>query len=310
MNDNFRGAAIMVASMACFVANDTVMKGLSDQMEWYQALALRGPFAIGLIVAVALAVDGRRSLRTVASYAGNGPTLLRIGAEIGSTTFFLLALFAMPLANVTAITLVLPLLLTVGGVVFFAEPVGWRRWVATAVGFGGVLLIVQPGSEGFNFAAIYALISVSFMAVRDLSTKTVPRAIPSTYLTGLTNVAVFAFACAFTAPAGLPSFDGWTLAALALSAVFITFGFLLLILATRIGAASFTAPFRYSILLWALLAGLVVFDQVPGPLQLLGAMIVVGAGLYTFARERRSLRNEATASASRPVSAASQSRNA
>ena len=100
----------MVASTACFVANDAVMKTFAGEMDWYQALALRGVFTVAVSAAMCLAIDGRRPLRTVLGYARDRATVLRVLGEIGSTGFFLLALFEIALANVAAITQVLPLL--------------------------------------------------------------------------------------------------------------------------------------------------------------------------------------------------------
>lgn len=292
-SDNARGAALMVASAACFVANDAVMKTFAGEMAWFQALAVRGVFTVAVALVMCLAIDGPRRPAAVVGYAREPFALLRIIGEIGSTAFFLLALFELALANVTAIAQVLPLLLTVGGVVFFAETVGWRRWVATLAGFGGVMLIVQPGTGAFEWAALYAVASATCMAARDLATKAVPARVPSSYLNLLTTIAVWLVAIAITVPVGWPALDAWTIVRLMLSATFITTGFLTIIMAMRIGEASFVAPFRYSALIWALATGYLVFAEVPGPWQLVGAAIVVSAGLYTFARERR------TASASK-----------
>ena len=286
MSDNARGALFMVLSMACFVSNDAVMKTFADEMAWYEALAVRGVFTVAVSFVMCLAIDGRRPALEVAGYLRDSTTVARILGEIGSTAFFLLALFELALANVTAITQVLPLLLTLGGAVFFAERVGWRRWAAAIVGFGGVMLIVRPGAGAFDWAALYALASALCMAARDLATKAVPKRIPSSYLNLLTAIGVWLAAGALTLPGGLPSVDLSAILRLALSAAFITTGFLTVILAMRVGEASFVAPFRYTILLWALLVGYFLFAEVPAPLQLVGAAIVVAAGLYTFARER------------------------
>ena len=289
---NARGAAFMVAAMACLVLNDAVMKTLLAEMTWHQTLVVRGPFTIALALALAFALDGRRAVAGLARFARNGPTALRVAAELGATSFFLMALHSLKLANVTAITQTLPLLLVVGGALFLGERVGPHRWWATAAGFAGVLLIVQPGTDAFDWAAIYALASAAFMAMRDLATRTVPADVPSTAVTVLTNVAVFLFAGLFTLLAAgeappLPPLDAWTVLRLAMSATFITVGFLLLVLGTRAGEASFVAPFRYSIILWALIAGYALFGEVPSALELFGAGVVAAAGLYAFFREAR-----------------------
>lgn len=309
MSPNALGALYMMASMACFIANDAVMKTFSGTMTWYEALAWRGGMGVALCAGLCLAIDGPRPLRAVLGYVADGPTAARIVCELGSTAFFLLALFNMPLAGATAIVQTLPLLLTVGGALFFGERVGWRRWIAALVGFAGVLLIVQPGTDAFQPAALYALAAAACMAGRDLLTKAVPQSIPSTYINLWTTIAVWAMALALSAPNGLPPVDDGILFRLLCAAGLIAVGFLFAILTVRTGEISFVAPFRYSILIWSLVIGYLFFAEVPGRLTLVGAAIVVAAGLYTFSRERRVDRKSDTAPASSAISANSQSRN-
>ena len=305
---NALGAFYMMASMACFIANDAVMKTFAGTMAWYEALAVRGFMGVALSVGLCLAIDGPRPPRTMLAHLRDVPTLVRIACELGATAFFLLALFNMPLAGATAIIQTLPLLLTVGGALFFGEDVGWRRWAAALVGFAGVLLIVRPGTGTFQPAALYALLAAFFMAGRDLFTKAVPAGIPSTYVSLYTTIAVWAMALALSAPGGFPALDALILFKLLCAAALIAVGFLFAILTVRTGEISFVAPFRYSILIWSLLLGFLLFDEVPSELTLIGAGIVVAAGLYTFSRERLVARNESMASASAPTSADSQSR--
>ena len=103
---------------------------------------------------------------------------LRCLAEIGGTVCFLTALFHMPIANASAILQSLPLAVTLGAAIFFGEPVGWRRYVAIAIGFVGVLIIVRPGSEGFNAYALWAVAAIVFIVTRDLSTRRLSPDVP------------------------------------------------------------------------------------------------------------------------------------
>ena len=308
MSPNALGAVYMMASMACFIANDAVMKTFAGQMTWYEALAVRGGMGVAVCLALCLVIDGPRPVREVGRYIADAPTALRVVCELGSTALFLLALFNMPLAGATAIVQTLPLLLTIGGALFFAERVGARRLAAALVGFAGVLLIIRPGTATFQPAAFYALFAAVFMAGRDLLTKAVPKDIPSTYVNLWTTIGVWIMALVLTVPGGFPPVDVWILVKLFCAAVLIGVGFLFAILTVRTGEISFVAPFRYSILIWSLVLGFVVFGEVPEPLTLIGAAVVVTAGLYTFARERRADRNEPIASASAPISADNQSR--
>ena len=103
----------------------------------------------------------------------------RCVAELSATFFFLTALMHMPLANVTAVLQALPLTVTLGAALFFSEQIGWRRIMAIALGFAGMLLIVRPGPDGFSIYAMYALIAVICVTARDLITRRMSPEVPS-----------------------------------------------------------------------------------------------------------------------------------
>ncbi len=166
-SDNMRGAGFMVAAMAGFVVNDALMKIALVDVPLFQAIFLRGVVATALI---GLLAWRRGALRRPAP-ADMRVLGVRSFAEIGSTICYLTALMHMPIANATAILQAMPLAVTLAAAVFLREPVGWRRWSAILVGFAGVLLIVRPGTEGFDVNALWALAGVCFMTLRDLSTR-------------------------------------------------------------------------------------------------------------------------------------------
>jgi drug/metabolite transporter (DMT)-like permease len=225
------------------------------------------------------------------------PVGMRVIGEIGGTLAFLSAIAHMPLANATAILQALPLIITLGAALIFGEPVGWRRWLAIAIGFVGVLIIVRPGTAGFNEVSLLALASVAFCTVRDLATRRIPKEIPSLFIALLTTFTVSAGGAAIMYPLG-----GWTppsgraVGMLAVAAVLLLIGYQCIISALRTGDISAVAPFRYSALLWAMMLGYVVFGDVPDAMMVLGASIIVLSGLYAFYRER--IRHRAVAAES------------
>jgi drug/metabolite transporter (DMT)-like permease len=273
----------MAAAMATFNINDAITKAVSAEMNFGQVLLVRGLFATALIAVLALHQRALRPLRTVMMKA----VVLRVVGEVGGTILLLAAIVNLPLANATAIIQVLPLAITLGAALTFGEPVGWRRWLAIAAGFIGVLIIVRPGVEGFNQFSLFALISVIFCAIRDLATRRIPAPIPSLFVTLLTTVSVTIAGAATLVPLG-----GWTppsgraLALLALAAVLLLIGYQCIIMALRTGDISAVAPFRYSALLWAMLLGYLVFGDRPDAVMVTGAAIIVLSGLYAFYRER------------------------
>jgi len=285
LSDNMKGAVFMMVSMAAFVINDSLMKSLSGEIPLFQAIFLRGVFATMLVLFLAARMG---VVRWSALAPVDRPVaFVRVCAEIGVTSCFLQALFNMPIANATAILQGAPFALTFAAAVFLREKVGWRRWTAVMAGFAGVMLIVRPGGADFISASCYALGAVCFLVVRDMATRRFSPDTPSMFITLMTAVAITCLGGAVTLTQSWQPVPAAMLAQLALSACFLFFGYLFSVMTMRVGEISFIAPFRYTILVWALLIGVFVFGEIPDALALLGAAIVVCAGLYTFFRERR-----------------------
>ena len=281
---NVWGAFYMMLSMAVFVLNDTLMKSLSADLPMFQAFFIRGLMATLLIGGLAWY---RRALWFRPSGTAVRVIGLRVVGEIGATIFFITALFNMPIANATAILQVSPLAVTLGAALVLGETVGWRRYSAIGAGFIGVMLIVKPGSDGFTIFSAYALAAVVFLALRDLATRRLPVEVPSLFVTVISSVSVMTMAGALTAAGSWEPMTLSQVATLSLAAVFVLIGYLFGVMTMRVGDIGFISPFRYTILIWAMLLGYFVFGDVPGPLTLLGSAIVVLTGIYAFHRERR-----------------------
>ncbi|RWQ23662.1 DMT family transporter [Mesorhizobium sp.] len=283
LSPNLRGALFMVVAMSGFTLNDAITKVASESMNMAQVMLIRGAFAsllVGLLAwqRGALALPGSMLQPMVA---------VRVAGEAGATASFLIALAHLPIANVSAVLQALPLAVTMGAALVFKEGVGWRRWLAIAIGFAGVLIIVRPGFEGFSIYSLLALACVACCAVRDLATKRIPQAIPTLLVSTTTALAMTMLGAALLLPMG-----GWTpmtgesTAFLALAAVLVVIGYQFIIMAMRVGDISFIAPFRYTALLWSILLGLFIFGDVPDLPMILGASIIVCSGLYALYRER------------------------
>jgi S-adenosylmethionine uptake transporter len=284
MTDNTRGALLMIVSMLAFTVNDAAIKATSGEIPFFQLLFLRGVLS-SLLIAAALWWLGH--WRLPVPRADRRLIAMRSLSEIVATMFFLTALFNMPLANVIALLQMLPLTVTLAGAVVLREPVGWRRMVAIMIGFCGMLLIVRPGSSGFNAYTIYALLAVICVTFRDLSTRQMSPQVPSLVIT-------FASSAGLTVLAALASLGktwvqpDWHLSGLiVLSALFIFAGYCSSVMVMRVGELSAVTPFRYTSLLWALLLGWLVFDEWPTALTFLGVVIVAATGLYTLYRESK-----------------------
>lgn len=291
LSDNLKGAALMSASMAAFVCNDTLIKMASESFPLAQALTIRGLFAS---VFVALIAWHRGQLLTPIPGPDRKRVALRTLGEICATVFFLTALFNMPLANVTAVLQVAPLAVTLGAALFLGDRVGWRRYSAILVGFSGVLLIVRPGAEGFNLYALSALAAVMFVALRDLTTRQLSKEVPSIQVALVTSVAVTVMGGVLSLVQPWAPIEGRAVLLLAGAAGFIVFGYLFSVMTMRVGEVAFVSPFRYTVLLWAIILGFFVFGEVLDPISIAGSAIIVLTGVYSFHRERKRRMREGT----------------
>lgn len=278
------GALLMMASMACFTLNDTMLKLTAGAIPLFQLLFVRSLITCGLIIATK---DRLGRLHFDIAAKDWYIIAARAITEVLISYFFLTALFNMPLANLTAIMQVVPLAVTLASALILREAVGWRRMLAIAVGFIGVLMIVKPGADGFNLWSIYALVAVLGVTFRDLITRRLSPTVPSMTVTLVTAATVMG--TAGLASLGTPWVAiapvSWLL--ILGSAVSILGGYFFSIQVMRSGDVSYTAPFRYTGLIWALILGWFVFDEWPGMLTMIGATIVVATGIFTFYRERR-----------------------
>ena len=273
-----------MGSMAAFTFNDTLVKVIGGQLPLFQIISLRGLLATSLIFLLARTLG---KLRFNLQRRDWGLVAARCASEIGATYCFLAALMIMPIANITAVLQALPLTVTLGAAVFLGEEVGWRRMAAILLGFCGVLLIVRPGPDGFSEGALYALLAVAFVTARDLTTRRMSSEVPSLTVTLLASISVTVFALVCSLGVEWEPVSLSQVMLLIGAAVFILGGYSLSVMVMRVGEISFVSPFRYTGLIWAILLGWLVFGDWPDGLTLLGAVIVVGTGLFTVIRERR-----------------------
>jgi len=272
----------MLAAMAGFALEDVLIKQLAATLPVGQVLAMVGAGG-GLIFSFITMRGGRR---LVSADLLSRPVLLRNFSEAVGSAAFVTALALTTLSSASAILQATPLAVTLGAALFLGEPVGWRRWTAIALGFVGVLLIIQPGLAAFTPASLLAVLAVVMLAARDLASRTLPREIAS--------VQVAAWGFLSLVPAGLVILlvmdlqprmpDTGELLRFAATVFISCFGYYSLVAATRIGEVSAVVPFRYTRLIFALVLGYVVFDERPDAMMLTGSALIVGTGLYTIWR--------------------------
>jgi len=280
--DNLKGILFMILAMAGFAFEDLFIKMLSTYFPISEVIIILG--FTGTVVFLIIALMQRAPI--IHKDLLNKHVIIRTICELLGAVFFVTAIALTPLSSATAILQIAPLLVTIGAVIFFKEKVGWRRWTAVFIGFIGVLLIVRPGFEGFMPASIFALLGSVFLAARDLATRAMQVKLPSV------TIALYAFIAfgisgiliiPFNSPMVIPTFNQilYFIGASAFGVI----AYYSLVISSRIGEMSVISPFRYSRIVFAMLLAIIILEENPDSLTIIGASIVVVSGLYTFVRE-------------------------
>ncbi len=281
-SENARGILFMLGSSIGFILSDTFVKLATETLSVGQVVALRSIIALPVVVIISVQQGAFSNFRL------NGRVIwLRTVGEIGATAFYLAALARMNIANATAVIQIIPLAVTAAAAIVLGERVGIRRWTAILIGLGAVLMIIRPGMEGFNIWSLSALAAVGFIALRDLSSRKLPEDMHPLAVVTLSLVAMIVLGLIM-----LP-FSFWgplTMGGLFLcagSGLLLSFAFLMIIEAMRHGEIAVISPFRYSVMLFAILVQILVFAVWPDALTLIGSAVLIATGLYTLYRERK-----------------------
>jgi drug/metabolite transporter (DMT)-like permease len=277
----FRGIALILASTVFLGASDVTAKYLSGTLPSIEIAWIR--FSVFALIMFPAMLPGSPlyALRT----ERRGLQLMRGAALLASSLFFISGLRFLPIAEASATGFVAPLFVTALSIVFLAERVGVRRWLATAVGLIGVLIILRPGSSAFHPAAFFPLVSALAWACTLIMTRMMSgreHAITIMTYSSIAGVCIMSVLMPLVWVA--PSWHDIMLG------VFIgiasTAGQWIVVLAFRYADASVLAPFSYTQLLWVSILGFVIFGEVPDVWTVAGTVFIVASGLYTAHRER------------------------
>ena len=272
----------MLAAMAGFTIEDAFIKQLSSTISIGQIL-----ISIGLCSSVFFAIVALTSGHSLlASNLWTRATLTRMFAEAIAAVAFVTSLSLVPISTVAAVFQITPLTITMGAALFLGERVGWRRWLAVFVGFIGVLLIIRPGFGGFNPSVLWVLVAVLGVAVRDLVTRVIPFNVESSIISfqAFSSVVIAGAIILLVSPQDIAPIADKELVYLGCTIVFSISGYYAIVSAMRVGNASVVASFRYSRLIFSLLVGVFIFNESVDMLTLIGSVIIIGSGLYTYLR--------------------------
>jgi drug/metabolite transporter (DMT)-like permease len=280
---NTKSIFLMLLSMATFALADTLIKMSGSFLSPAQIMFFL--MSGGLILFAIIAVIQGENL--IEPRAFTPVLLLRYCAEVIGLVGLVMALTHVPLSTVGAVTQASPILVAVGAVLFLKEVVSWRRWSSIAMGFLGVMLVIQPGAESLDYAVLWAVLALVAFSVRDLVTRLTPPDIASASLATYTMVVALPFAIAwvlFNGESFFPAKVNWVI--VTFMVVLGSLGYLLLISSLRIGELSAVMPFRYSRIVFLLVLGVLVFGERPSVSMIIGATLIIVSGVYIMWRER------------------------
>jgi drug/metabolite transporter (DMT)-like permease len=283
--ENLHGAGFMVLAMAAFAVEDMLYKSASQLYPAGLSLALFG--VMGMTLFAGLSQFRKEPILHRAILTR--PLILRTVFELSGRMFYALALALTPLASTSSILQATPLVVAFGAVLFFSESVGWRRWVAMTVGFGGVLLILRPTPDSFEPYSIFAVLGMIGFAGRDLATRSSPASMSMAQLgtLGFGVVTLAGICLSLVKGEGMQMPPADALLRLVGTALFGVLAYGALTKAMRMGEIGFVAPFRYTRLVFALILAVIVFEERPDNLTLLGGAVIVLSGLYSLRRQRK-----------------------
>ena len=218
--------------------------------------------------------------------------LVRVILSTLEVAAFFLATVYLPLADVTTYYLACPIFVTALSAIVLGEQVGWRRWTAILVGFCGVLIALQPSAQTISWPAMIALGGSLSFSVLMLITRSL-RATPDIVMATLQFVGTFLLG-ALMSPFGWVTPSAGSLAMFTAAGCISVSALFCVNRSLKLAPASVVVPYQYSMIIWAVMFGIAVFGDVPKPATVIGAAIIIGAGLYIFLRER-SLGREETA---------------
>lgn len=277
-----RGIVCILVSGAIFAFTDALAKVLTGEYPPGQILFFRSGF---VLISIAVMVKLRGGIASVRIRNWRGQVVRGLMVA-GTSLCFIIALKDAPLADLTALLFVSPLILTALAPFFLGEQVGWRRRVAVGVGFGGTLLIVNPSGDVPLFGLLMGLMVPVLLSFSDIATRHLARTDTANAMMLFSNGMMAAVGIALL-PFGWVTPDWKGLAIFAAAGTLQGVAQYFLIYAFIYGETVVVTPFRYLMLVWATLYGYLIFGTIPRLETFVGAAIVVASGLYIFFREAR-----------------------
>ncbi|MBX3582438.1 MAG: DMT family transporter [Rhizobiaceae bacterium] len=275
------GVLLMLFGDFMFALNDAMGKWLVATLAVGQVLAVRSVGAF-LVLGPLIARQGPRAL-----FAVERPWLQAARALITAleTAIFYASVFFLPLADVFSFYMAGPIYVAALSHIFLGERVGWRRWVAILIGFCGVLVMLEPSGD-FSIATALAITGSLLFAFTIILGRMLRGTSDTTLVTWqtVTSLALGIGILLLLDDWRSPTTIEW--GGMLLLGIVSCAAHLLIVRALKLAPAALLAPMHYTLLLWAVILGWLFFNEVPSTQMLIGAVIVVLAGLFIFHRQK------------------------
>jgi drug/metabolite transporter (DMT)-like permease len=277
-----RGMALTLLGVIILTTSDAVSKFLTARYPVGELIFLRGLF---VMVPVLWMVQARGGLAALTIVDPRGQAM-RAGLFVISSILFVTSLSYLPLPLVTALTFVSPIFMTLLAIPLLGERVAWQTWCAVIAGFAGVVITLDPSGAPWSWAAVLPVIGAFCGALRDILTRRISLRESSTsilfYSMGSTVVLALA-----TAPFGWRWPHGIDLLLFAAVGILMGSAHFFMIEALRICEVSLLAPLRYAMILWSIVLGYVIWQDLPSVPALIGIAIIMVSGVYVVRRQSR-----------------------
>ena len=286
VNNELLGILYMLLCQFSFATNDAFVKVIYENYDEIfvlnQIVFIRGIFTLFFIL---LFLYIKKELNFKLIFTSNE---LRIRGllETLASLFFFIGLALLPFANVYILLSIAPILLTVFGAIFLNEKVRWRRWSAVLLGFIGVVVVINPGKLEFGYYFIFPILAAIMLSIRDLYTKNFKHNYHSLQIAFMTCFVVTIF-FGILSIYKFYDFSIKDIFILFIAAFFLALGSIFSIATIKIALVSVTSTFRYSVILWGILYGYFLFDEVPLTNTYIGALIIVISGLIIISRQKK-----------------------
>ena len=285
INNELLGILYMLLCQFSFATNDAfvnvIYQKYDEMFALNQIIFIRGIFTL-FFISLFLYIKNKLHFKKMFS---SRELTLRGVLEALSALFFFIGIALLPFAQVYILLSAAPILLTALSAIFLKEKVRWIRWSAVLLGFGGVIVVINPGKLEFGYYFIFPILAAIMLSIRDMYTKNFKKDYPSLQIAFMTCLVV-------TILFGLLSFYKFydfslmDIFILFIAAFFLALGYIFSIATIKIALVSATSTFRYSVILWGILYGYFLFDEVPSTNSYIGALIIIISGLIIISRQK------------------------